>query len=211
MIGNNSKYGLIYIQTALIVCFICLVLPLLATTVSIEKEGYIITHDKKQINGKIMKLYYSDLGCELTFVNLSGDEYQFLPIVIRGFVFENEAGETIKYESKYYKRTWYYLRPQYVGSIAKLYLSPDRKVHFGTTWDHYHIVERDNTEYWIELREKQELIRLYPNSYKKVLRKRLHKYPFIRKKIGKNGYRLKNMPRIIKELNELYGEETKQI
>ncbi len=211
MIGLYAKYRQQITKIVFIGCLLCLLLPAFATTVNIEKEGYIITHDKKQINGKIIKLYYSNLGCELTFVNLSGDEYHLLPIVIRGFVFENEDGEIIKYESKYYKRTWYYLRPQYVGSIAKLYLSPDRKVHFGTTWDHFNIIERDNTEYWIELRDKEELIRIYPNSYRRTLRKKLQKYPLIKQKIGKSGYKLKNMPHIIKELNELYGEDVKQI
>lgn len=175
---------------------------------SINTNGYIITHDKKQIEGKIVDLYYSNLGCQLTFVNVGGDEYFIHPILIRGFVFSNEKGEVITYVSRYYNRKWFFLRMAYKGSLVNLLLSPDRKVHFGTMFDAYNIVERNNTEYWLEFRKKDELVRLYPNKFRRTMRKRLSKYPDIRNKIGKKGYRLKNIFDIIKELERKYGDES---
>ena len=188
----------------------CILLCAATSALAAEKKGFLVTNDSKRITGEIVSIYYSVLGCRVVFKNDYGTEYELNPYLIRAFVYEEEDGSMVRFESKFYKQRWYFLRVVEKGSAVNLYASPDQKNTAGNMWNVYKDVVRSVNEYWLEF-PNEKLKRVYQGSYKKIMRKNFSNYPGIAQKVGQDGYKLNDIKKIVREINELYKGDVKKI
>lgn len=189
--------------------FFCLFL-FSCTLFATQNPGFIITKDAKIITGKVADIFYSNWKSELVFINEMGRRYYFHPAVIHGFAIHKD-GEMVQFESKYYKGTWRFLEVMEKGKKLSLYRSPMIKTQQATQkYGEEKVISRKVNEYWLEAGLAIP-VRVYPLGYKKKLREFMSNQPRLVKKIGTEGYRFKNLEKIINEYNELNEQKGKHI
>ena len=164
-------------------------------------KGFVVTHDGKEISGRITNIYYSDWRSEVTFVNEMGRSYQYHPATIKGFVYEHR-GEQVRYVSKVHRGRWLFMRVLYVGEQVVLYRSPERKRQMVRQISGYSEMDLLSHEYWVEMPRKRPF-QIYPLTYKKTLRQKFSRHPELVAKLGSPGYRYRDMAEIIREYDEL--------
>ena len=177
---------------------------------AITTPGYIITKDAKIITGKVADIFYSNWGSELVFINEMGRRYKFHPALIHGFALK-KGEEISKFESKFQKGTWRFLKIVEKGKGISLYRSPSVKTQESIeVYGESKVVSRRVKEFWIET-VNHRLIRIHSLNYKKKLKYCLNLQPDLVKKLGKEGYRFKNLATIVQEFNELMEKKTKKM
>lgn len=175
-----------------------------------HQPGFIVTKDAKIITGRVAEIFYSTWKTELVFINEMGRRYTFHPAVIKGFAINNN-GSIVEFESKYQKGTWRFLEVLEKGKTVSLYRSPMNKTQeVSINYGDNRIINRKVREYWLE-NGKSAPIRVNSMNYKKLLRFCLSKQPEIVEKIGKTGYRFRDIQDIIKEYNRLIAQNAKRI
>lgn len=172
--------------------------------------GFIVTKDAKIITGLVADVFYSNWKTELIFVNEMGRSYHFPPNVIKGFAF-NTGSEVLQFESKFLNGKWHFLKVLEKGKAMNLYCSPSVKTqemleHTGTRT----LVNQKVKEFWLEKEEGQPF-RIYLMGYKKQLKNYLWEEPTLVEKIGKKGYKFKDLQKIITEYNELVAQKSAKI
>lgn len=161
-------------------------------------KGYIITHSGIRLTGKISTIFHSDYGSELTFINDFGTSYQIHPALIRGFAFRNNDDLNILYESRYTKGTWIFLEVIYRGKDMSLYKAPEERVSIAHGFSTIQL-----EEYWVDV-PGGNMTPLTRYRYKRRFRRLVRKSePELAKKIGKTGYKFKDLVKIIEEFNRL--------
>ncbi|MEM9886720.1 MAG: hypothetical protein AAF849_12580 [Bacteroidota bacterium] len=170
--------------------------------------GYIVTLDGKKLTGQIGDIFFSDEISVVLFINDFGTPYHLQAELITGFVYEKEE-ELIEYESlsKGKNKAWSFLKVMHRGAVLSLFKSPEEKTQFT-------IVEEDSNlsmtsrkvevdEYWLKFKGERSF-KLNKIGYKRKLKQQLQAYPSISKKIGKPGYKFKDIAQIVEEVNEIY-------
>ena len=184
---------------------ILLILLSFSSSASAEMHrGYIITHNGKALTGTIGSIYFSDYSSEVLFINDFGTPYRFRAELIKAFAFVKE-GKTIVYESKYDKRRCVFLRVIVKGEGLNLYQSPVEQIAFVQEGQRF--VRKEvyrNKEYWISQEGNHRAIKLRRFGFKRKMRRIIGNHaPELAKKIGKRGYRFKNLQEIIEKYNAL--------
>lgn len=174
---------------------------LYTSTSAEDYKGYIITHSGIRLTGLISTIFHSDFGSELTFINDFGTSYQIHPALIRGFAFRNNEDLNILYESRFTKGTWIFLEVIYRGREMSLYKAPEERVSIAHGFNTIQL-----EEYWVDV-PGGKMVPLTRYRYKRRFRRLVKKSePELAKKIGKPGYRFKDLVRIIEEFNQLQQE-----
>lgn len=173
-----------------------------SSTFAEDFKGYIITHSGIRLTGKISTIFHSDFGSELTFINDFGTSYQIHPALIRGFAFRNENELNILYESRFTKGSWIFLEVIYRGQEMSLYKAPEERVSIAHGFS---MIELE--EYWVDV-PGGNMTPLTRYRYKRRFRRLVKKSePELAKKIGKTGYKFKDLVKIIAEFNRLQQEQ----
>lgn len=165
-------------------------------------KGYLITLDGKSITGKILDVYYSEWYASLTFENDFGNSYSIHPATIHGFVWRNKNQEVV-FESKYVKGKWLFLRVIERGPGLTMYRTVDRSTKVIKVSDESLIADKKIDEVWLQFYKKRPF-QLFRVSFKKVLKKKLAAFPDLANKIGKPGYKYRDLAKIVTLYNELY-------
>lgn len=172
-----------------------------SSSIAEEFKGYIITHSGIRLTGKISTIFHSDFGSELTFINDFGTSYQIHPALIQGFAFRNEEDLNILYESRFAKGTWIFLEVIYRGKDMSLYKAPEERVSIAHGFS---TIELE--EYWVDV-PGGNMTPLTRYRYKRRFRRLVKKSePEFARKIGKAGYKFKDLVKIIEEFNQLKQE-----
>lgn len=168
-------------------------------------EGYIVTLDGKKLTGRIGEIFYSDELSIVLFVNDFGTPYHLQAQLITGFVFEREQ-ELVEYESlfKNKDRAWTFFKVMHRGAVLSLFKSPEEKVEFTLSEEGMTGRKIATNEYWLKMKGERSF-KLNRLGYKRVLKKHLQNYPSVTKKIGKQGYRFKDLEAIVQEVNDIYN------
>lgn len=167
-------------------------------------EGYIVTLDGKKLTGRIGEIFYSDELSIVLFVNDFGTPYHLQAQLITGFVFEREK-ELVEYESlfKNKDRAWTFFKVMHRGAVLSLFKSPEEKVEFTLSEEGMTGRKINTNEYWLKMKGERSF-KLNRLGYKRVLKKHLHNYPSLTKKLGKPGYKFKDLEAIVQEVNDIY-------
>ncbi|MEL6941490.1 MAG: hypothetical protein AAFO82_02390 [Bacteroidota bacterium] len=168
-------------------------------------KGYIVTLDGKKLTGRIGEIFYSDELSIVLFINDFGTPYHLQAELITGFVFEREQ-ELVEYESlfKNKARTWTFFKVMHRGAVLSLFKSPEEKLEFTLSEDGMTGQKINTNEYWLKMKGERSF-KLNRLGYKRVLKKHLYNYPSVTKKIGKPGYKFKDLETIVQEVNDIYS------
>mgnify|MGYP000014605284 CR=1 len=161
-------------------------------------SGYIVTKNNYHLTGAIGLIEHSQVGSMVEFINDFGTPYYLHPALIKGFVFY-EGPAVHAYESKYYRNTWMYLQVQYATENISLLQTPETMVKY--QWEDGKVVSRTRkiVQYWVELPGDriEPLNRIgFRWQIKKLVQE---KAPRLARKIGKKGYRFKDLYTILEE------------
>ena len=175
-------------------------------------RGYIVTKNGKQLTGYIGELYHTQFQSVVVFINDFGSPYNIEAERIRGFVFTDEKGYTA-FESKNCRNHWYFLRILEKGAAVNLYQSPEEEFILRFENGILEAGTRTVTEYWLEMTDKKQPIRINSLNFRRKLRRLFKKEeaPEFREKIGKEGYRFRDLPNIIRAYNQDRALNKRQI
>jgi len=186
-----------------------LLLALSVTLSASEYRGFLLTRDGIQLTGYFNLIQYSATGNYITFTNDFGDIYSIHPMLVRGFGFSKD-GTSFRYISRFHNGQWYFLREEVYGRTLRLYRLPD------------------NDNNWVD----DSLLKLYTNppptfyigygegkllpvprvGFKRTMRDFLATAsPELARKIGKKGYRYRDLYAIIGQVNELTGRQRRRL
>ncbi len=169
-------------------------------------EGYIVTHSGVRLTGQISKLRQTVYECSVAFTNEFGDEYTLHPRLIRGFVYASET-DTVIFESKIIDNRWTFLRRIGHGRGISLYYGPEfttSMIYDGTTYTAEPI---SRNEYWLQIQGQPNVTPVYRWGFRSQMRRLVkERAPDLAKKIGKKGYRFRDLENIIEEYNELVAK-----
>jgi len=166
---------------------------------------FLTTLNGSNITGIIKTVSITKGKSEILFENDLGDIYTIHPATIFGFTFE-EGGEVLLYESKYLGGKWRFLRADQKGTALTMYTSLERQLQFTNSEESPIIIEEKNPQIWLQFQEEQP-IKVYRLTYRRVLRKKLEAFPELAKRIGKRGFKYKNMSSIVDLYNRLHSEK----
>lgn len=163
-------------------------------------KGYIVTKDGVHLTGEIGEIFYSELLSTVIFINDFGTPYRLYPQLISGFVFKQEEGLT-RYESKYKDGAWCFLKVVEKGRILSLYKTHEEKTEFADgALESFGRTYKVN-EYWLQYRQERP-VQISRFNFRRTMRKKLWLYPAISRKVGKPGYRFKNIQTLVQEVNQ---------
>ncbi|MEL6657567.1 MAG: hypothetical protein AAFY48_22905 [Bacteroidota bacterium] len=161
-------------------------------------SGYIVTKNNYHLTGAIGVIEHSRIGSMVEFINDFGTPYYLHPALIKGFVFY-EGPAVHAYESKYYRKQWMYLRVQYAGNNVSLLQTPETLIDYD--WVDGKVVSRSRkiTQYWVEI-SGNRIQPLRRFGFRWQMRRLMEeKAPRLARKIGKRGYRFKDLYSILEE------------
>ena len=173
-------------------------------------KGYVITKNGIHLTGAIGDIYHSNVNSQVIFTNDLGTTYSYRPELISGFVFVKEE-ETVMYESKYDKERWSFLEVLEKGMGINLYKSPDDKIRMYMEDGIIESYNYKSEEFWVEVRGRLP-IKINRFNFRKQMRRLLRPLaPGMERKIGSQGYRYKDIERIISECNQKFRPGAKLI
>lgn len=159
-------------------------------------KGYIHTKNNYHLTGSIGKVDHSVAGSMVLFVNDFGTPYYLHPALIKGFVFY-EGPAVQAYESKFWKDRWMFLSVQYVGKNIRLLQTPKKLTEFSLSTDPQDQKKGKLNEYWLEL-PGQDILPVKKWGFRWKMKNLIKETsPTLASKIGKKGYRFKNLYSIL--------------
>jgi hypothetical protein len=175
--------------------FLLFCIAFCSTAYAANFRGFLLTKDNYRLTGYINKIEYSISGIVIQFTNDFGDQYNIYPNLVNGFGFSN-GGETFRYVSRYYEGRWLFLRALESGKRLNLFRAPDGNQRWVD--DSFQaILANPISDFWLQPRG-QKIIPLQRIGFKRQLRQLLaESAPALANKIGKKGYRFKNIQEIV--------------
>lgn len=164
-------------------------------------RGFLLTKDNYRLTGYINKIEYSLTGIVMQFTNDFGDRYNIFPNLVKGFGFTADDGEQHRYVSYYHEGRWLFLRSsQPVAKRLQLLYAPKGPKEFvDDSFQAY--LEDPIPEYWLQLRG-EALLPVDRIGFRRDLRAYLAPTaPDLSMKIGKKGYRYRDLEFIVEEYN----------
>lgn len=168
-------------------------------------KGYIQTKNNYHLTGSIGQVDHSGTGSMVLFVNDFGTPYQIHPALIKGFVFYEGPGLQA-YESKLWKGKWMFLSVQYVGKNIKLLQTPKKLTEFTPAPNEQTHDQKRLNEYWLEL-PNQDILPIKRWGFRWKMKNLIKEVsPSLASKIGKKGYRFKNLYSILDEYDKKWAK-----
>lgn len=172
-------------------------------------RGFLLTKDNYQLTGYFNLIEYSPTGNYITFTNDFGDVYAIHPMLVKGFGF-NENGSSIRFISRYHEGQWFFLREVTPGRYLRLYSLPDGKDRYVDD-SMLRLFSNPPPTYWLAY-GKAEVLPIPRVGYRRVIREFMQESnPNLAARIGKKGYRYKNLELIVAEYNVTSGRKRKRL
>ena len=163
-------------------------------------RGYLITLDGKRLLGHIGPINHIRDDFYLYFENDFGTDYNIPPQLIKGFLFKQDSTNFI-FESYYHNGRWTYLQLIYPGDEILLYQTPNIQVNWVQFEGQARPIIPKHKHLWIKAKH-HKITRIKRLNYKRKLKKIFRKVdPELAKKIGKPGYRFKDIFDILRAYN----------
>ncbi len=180
------------------------VLLLYAGTLTANTPGkdFLITLDGSKLTGVIKTITIKKKKTQISFENDFGTKYTVDASTISGFSFEDE-GEISLYESKYLNGEWQFLKVEKKGEALSWYTSSERQLQFSGFNESPIVVQEKQRQIWLQFAGEQPF-RVYRFTFRGVMRRRMKDYPALAKRIGKRGFRYKNLPLIVDSYNKFH-------
>lgn len=189
---------------------ICFLFVFCIQLYAIPGRGYVVTKNGIHLTGSIGDIYHSNLASEVLFTNDLGTTYSYRPELISGFVFEKNA-MMVTYESKFDRKKWAFFEVVEKGAGMNLYRTPEEKTQIVLEQAEMKSYPYRSEEYWVEVKGRLP-IQINRFNFRKKMRRLLNNIvPELAKKIGKPGYRYKNLVNIVQECNTQYRKGSKFI
>ena len=184
--------------------YLCLLFLCISTQAFADLyRGYIITLNGYHLTGQIGEIYLSDNQKRVVFINDFGTPYMISPRLIAGFSFR-DGEEFVTFQSTIIQKKWAFLKVVSQGEGIKLLRTPEKETQIIA--DAYGLstqVTRSNA-YYLQLRRRKP-IKVKRVGFKKQMTILLGKRaPDLVDKLGKKGYRYKDLQEIAKEYEEEY-------
>ncbi|MTB49790.1 hypothetical protein [Lewinella sp. W8] len=180
-----------------------LILILLFVSLSVSAasfRGFLLTKDGYQLTGYLNLIEYAPTGNLIVFTNDFGDEYSIHPTLVKGFGFSKD-GENFRYVSRFHEGLWFFLREDQSGRALRLYRLPDSSDDWVDD-QLLQLFQNPIPTYWIGY-GKDQIFPVPRVGYKKSLREFFAEAsPELARKIGKRGYRYRDIYAIVAEFNE---------
>ncbi|MEO0732934.1 MAG: hypothetical protein AAFZ52_08870 [Bacteroidota bacterium] len=183
----------------------------LACSLSAESfRGFLLTKDNYQLTGYFNLIEYSPTGNFIVFTNDFGDVYDIHPMLVKGFGFSTE-GTNFRYVSRFHEGQWFFLREEMAGRALRLYRLPDGN----DRWVDDRVLRLFSTQpprFYIGYDGGKKLLAVPRAGFKRNLRDFFAEAsPELASKIGKKGYRYKDIYAIVGEFNELSGRARRRL
>lgn len=191
-----------FIKFSLIVIALMITNSLTATN---PGKDFLITLNGLKLTGSIKNISLLAGKPQISFENDFGDIYTIHPATIYGFTFEDE-GSISMYESKNLNGEWHFLKVENKGQILTLYTSSERQLKFSKSGASPILVEEKNPQFWLQFKGEQPF-KVFRFSFKSSLRKRMDNYPELEKRLGRKGFRYKNLSAIVGLYNLLHNTQ----
>lgn len=165
-------------------------------------KDFLITLNGTKLTGAIKTVSYQKKNTQISFQNDLGTSYTVDASTILGFAVE-EAGEIFMYESKHLNGVWQFLKVEKKGMAVSWYTQSERQLQYIGS-DKPPIVAQELYKHiWLQFKGEQPF-RLHRFSFRRVLRKKMKSFPDLAKRIGKRGFRYKNLPMIVDSYNKFH-------
>lgn len=188
---------------------LCLLFVLSLSMSAESFRGFLLTKDGYQLTGYFNVMEYSPTGNFIVFTNDFGDIYDIHPMLVKGFGFSND-GTNHRYISRFHEGQWFFLREEMAGRSLRLYRLPDGS----DRWVDDRLLRLFSTPpptYYLGYGDKK-LLGVPRTGYKRTLREFFAEAsPEIAEKIGKRGYRYRDIYAIVGEFNELAGRQRRRL
>ncbi|OAV42593.1 hypothetical protein [Lewinella sp. 4G2] len=181
-------------------CYSLLLVLSLSITVSAEAyRGFLLTKDDYHLTGYFNLIEYSPTGNYITFTNDFGDVYAISPQLVKGFGF-SEGDQTVRFISRYHEGQWFFLREVVPGRVLSLFSMPNGNDRYVDD-TMLRLFTNPPAPFWFEY-GKGNLMPINRVGYKKTLRTFFTETnPGLAKRIGKKGYRYRDLHNIVAEYN----------
>lgn len=180
-----------------------------ATASAAELRGFLLTRDNYQLTGYFNVIRYAPTGNLITFTNDFGDVYSIHPMLVKGFGFSKD-GLNYRFISRYHEGQWFFLRLEQDGRALRLFSLPDGSDQWVDDTMLQFFSEKPPA-YWFEYGE-QELLGIPRFGYKRIVKEFMEeRSPSLAGKIGKKGFRYKDIHDIVNAYNELRGRRRRRL
>ena len=179
------------------------------TAGAVELRGFLLTKDNYQLTGYFNLISYAPTGNLITFTNDFGDVYAIHPQLVKGFGFSLE-GRNYRYISRFHEGQWFFLQLEQDGRALRLYSLPDGSDRWVDD-TMLRLFTVPPPAYWFEY-GKQQLLGVPRAGFKRTLREFFAETaPGLAARIGKKGYRYRDLREIVLEYNELRGRKRRRL
>ncbi|NJC26315.1 hypothetical protein [Neolewinella antarctica] len=191
-------------------CYALLLVVAFTLTAAAESyRGFLLTKDNYQLTGYFNLIEYSPTGNYITFTNDFGDVYAIAPQLVKGFGF-NQEGSSIRFISRYHEGQWFFLREVEPGRHLSLFALPDGKDQYVDD-SMLRLFSTQPAAYWFEY-GKNQLLPIPRVGYKRTIRNFMaESNPSLAGRIGKKGYRYRDMVNIVAEFNVTGGRKRRRL
>ena len=181
-------------------------------TLSLQAEslrGFLLTKDNYQLTGYFNVLSYSPTGNLITFTNDFGDVYSIHPMLVKGFGFSKD-GTSFRFVSRFHEGQWFFLHETVAGRSLSLYRLPDNSNNWVDDSMLRLFATPPPTYYF--LYGNREILPVPRTGFKRILKEFFElRSPALASKIGKKGFRYKNLAEIVAQFNELRGRARRRL
>jgi hypothetical protein len=167
-------------------------------------QGYLVTKNNFRLTGYIGSMDIDERGTQIKFVNDFGTPYKIYPALIKGFVYY-QGPMMQAYESKFYRNHWMFLSVEYAGENVRLLKTPDKQNIYSRS------INREVKRYWLET-PTLGVIPIPRLGFRRYMRKIIGDVsPELAQKIGKKGYRFKNLYEIMAAFDAESGRDKRRL
>jgi len=174
-----------------------------------ELRGFLLTHDNFELTGYFNIIRYAPSGNLITFTNDFGDVYSIHPMLVKGFGF-SKNGLNYRFISRFHEGQWFFLRLEQDGRALRLFSLPDGSDQWVDDTMLRFFTDPPPT-YWFEYGQ-QQLLGIPRFGFKRVVRAFMEENaPSLAGKIGKRGFRYKNIHEIVAAYNEMRRRKRRRL
>ncbi|TXF89034.1 hypothetical protein FUA23_12160 [Neolewinella aurantiaca] len=185
---------------------------ILGLSISLQAEslrGFLLTKDNYQLTGYFNVLSYSPTGNMITFTNDFGDVYSIHPMLVKGFGFSKD-GTSFRFVSRFHEGQWFFLHEEVTGRALSLFRLPDGSNNWVDD-SMLRLFQTPPPTYYFYYGNRN-LVAIPRSGFKRTLKKFFERSsPELSAKIGKRGYRYRNLAEIVVEFNELKGRARRRL
>lgn len=173
-------------------------------------KGFIITLDGKYISGTIEQINSSEFTITVAFKNDFGTSYHFHPALIQGFFYKRD-GQQFIYESHYHQGKWIFLQLLYQGAEISLFKYPEIQINWVVRGQEINTFTANQRLLWLKQTNKAPIL-LKRKHFKSKFSKLIgEKAPELAQKIGKRGYKYKDIGKILEEYDAIVASGIKKL